>query len=54
MSFPISPSFPSVNSIVIDDYNHDQHPDILIAGNLYDAEIETARNDAGFGLLLLG
>ena len=25
-----------------------------MAGNLYDAEVETARNDAGYGMLLLG
>ncbi|MEL6944372.1 MAG: hypothetical protein AAFO82_17050 [Bacteroidota bacterium] len=28
--------------------------DILLAGNLYHAEVETTRNDAGYGLLLLG
>lgn len=52
--FPNIAQLSSVNSIVVDDYNNDQNPDILIAGNLYDAEVETARNDAGFGLLLLG
>lgn len=43
-----------VNSILIDDYTGDGHLDLLIAGNLYQSEIETARADAGFGLLLAG
>lgn len=44
----------SVNDLVIDDFDSDGHKDILLAGNLYVAEIETPRNDAGVGLLLLG
>ncbi len=46
--------FSSVNDILLDDINNDGHKDILIAGNLYASEIETPRNDAGFGLLLTG
>ncbi|MFT4565827.1 MAG: hypothetical protein ACI9FN_000780, partial [Saprospiraceae bacterium] len=44
----------SVNSIEVIDANRDGFKDILIAGNLYAAEIETPRNDASIGLLLLG
>ena len=44
----------SVNDIEIRDLNDDQNPDIILAGNLFHAEIETARNDAGFGLVLTG
>ncbi len=44
----------SVNGILIQDYNKDGFKDILIAGNLYASEIETPRNDAGYGLLLTG
>lgn len=44
----------SINSILIEDYDMDGNKDILISGNLYPAEIETPRNDAGTGLLLLG
>ena len=44
----------SINAILSDDYNEDGHLDILIAGNLYAAEIETPRNDASIGLLLFG
>lgn len=44
----------SINNILIDDYNLDGYKDILISGNLYQSEIETPRNDAGYGLLLCG
>jgi hypothetical protein len=44
----------SVNTIQIDDFNSDKNLDILIAGNLYEAEIRTPRNDASYGLLLKG
>ncbi len=44
----------SINDLLIDDFNNDQHLDILVAGNLYNAEVETTRNDAGYGLLLTG
>lgn len=43
-----------VNGSVIDDYNGDGNLDILIAGNLYVAEVETPRADGGVGLLLTG
>ncbi len=44
----------SVNQILIDDYDKDGHLDALIAGNLYVSEVETPRNDAGYGLFLKG
>lgn len=44
----------SINSILIEDFNQDGYLDILSCGNLYPAEIETPRNDAGMGLLLTG
>ncbi|MEM8888838.1 MAG: hypothetical protein AAGD28_12715 [Bacteroidota bacterium] len=34
--------------------NQDNHLDVLLAGNLFDAEVETTRNDAGIGVLLVG
>ncbi|WKN42414.1 VCBS repeat-containing protein [Tunicatimonas pelagia] len=51
---PAEAQFSSVNDILIADYNQDQNLDILLAGNLYGSEIETTRNDAGVGLVLLG
>jgi len=44
----------SINSILIDDYDKDGFQDLLVSGNLYPAEIETPRNDAGTGLFLKG
>ena len=46
--------FSSINNILVEDFNGDSHLDLLISGNLYAAEIETPRNDAGMGLLLTG
>ncbi len=43
-----------VNDIMVDDYNGDGNLDAIIAGNLYASEVETPRNDASNGLLLLG
>lgn len=44
----------SINQILVDDYDNDGHLDALIAGNLFVSEVETPRNDAGYGLLLKG
>lgn len=44
----------SINDFVVRDFNRDGHQDLLLAGNLFAAEVETPRNDAGIGLLLQG
>ena len=44
----------NVNDTSILDYNNDGHLDILAVSNLFVSEIETPRNDAGIGLLMLG
>ena len=51
---PNKAQFSSINDIIINDYNGDDHLDILTVGNLYNSEVETARNDAGKGLLMFG
>ncbi|WP_221233814.1 VCBS repeat-containing protein [Neolewinella aquimaris] len=51
---PASTQISSINSIVPLDYNGDAYPDFLLAGNLLHAEVETTRNDAGYGSILLG
>ncbi len=44
----------SINDILVKDFDKDGHLDLLVAGNLYDSEVETPRNDASIGLLLRG
>lgn len=41
-------------SLIIEDINGDGHLDILGAGNIYNAEVETVRYDASKGYILLG
>ena len=51
---PVEAQFSSVNDIVVEDFNLDGNLDVVLVGNLFVSEIETTRNDAGTGLLLLG
>ncbi|WP_242205230.1 VCBS repeat-containing protein [Aestuariivivens insulae] len=51
---PISAQFSAVNAIEVFDFNDDGHLDVLLAGNNYQSEVETTRNDASMGTLLLG
>jgi hypothetical protein len=51
---PYTTQLSSVNDILVGDYNNDSINDILLVGNMYHSEIETPRNDAGIGSLLLG
>lgn len=44
----------NLNDMLVRDFNGDGALDVLAVGNLYVSEIETPRNDAGTGLLLLG
>ena len=54
LSLPYQAQLSSINDILIEDYNRDGIKDMLIVGNLFTSEIETPRNDAGNGLLLIG
>ncbi|WP_299550842.1 VCBS repeat-containing protein [Seonamhaeicola sp.] len=51
---PVESQFSSINGILVNDYDKDGHLDALIAGNLYNSEVETPRNDASYGLFLKG
>ncbi len=42
----------SINDIVIEDFDKDGLNEILVAGNLYTSEVETTRNDAGYGAII--
>ena len=54
LPMPKLAQFSPIHGILITDVNKDGQKDIIIAGNLYDAEIETTRGDASIGLLMLG
>ena len=51
---PIEAQFAPVMGIEAEDINLDGNLDLLLVGNLFDAEVETVRYDAGRGLCLLG
>jgi len=51
---PIEAQVSGINKILVKDYDKDGFLDILVAGNLFMSEVETPRNDAGYGLFLKG
>ncbi|GHA25684.1 hypothetical protein GCM10007103_03670 [Salinimicrobium marinum] len=51
---PSGAQISSINQILVDDYDKDGKLDALIAGNLFWSEVETTRNDAGYGMFLKG
>lgn len=53
-ALPAEAQFAPVNCILVNDYNKDGLPDILLAGNEYEAEVMTGQYDASYGLVLLG
>lgn len=53
-NLPIEAQFSSINDFLVKDLNDDENLDILLIGNMFGSEIETTRNDAGIGLVLLG
>jgi len=52
-NLPIQAQMAPVNGIVLKDVNNDDKMDIVIAGNMYQAEVETQRYDAGTGGIFL-
>lgn len=38
----------------MEDFNRDDNLDALLSGNLYQSEVETPKNDASYGVLLIG
>lgn len=53
-ALPNEAQFSPILGICLDDLNQDGNTDILALGNLFGAEIETVRYDAGRGVALLG
>ncbi len=54
VKLPMEVQLSSVNVILPQDFDQDGNMDVVVAGNLYGSEVETPRNDAGFGLFLKG
>lgn len=52
--FPNIAQISATTAFVARDFNKDGITDVLMAGNHFDAEVETTRHDASNGLLLLG
>jgi len=53
ISLPFLAQISSINDILLIDLDHDGDKDILATGNLFTSEIETPRNDAGYGVVLI-
>ena len=51
---PNSAQIAPINGSLIMDLNDDGHKDLIVAGNMFGAEVETSRYDAGIGCVLLG
>jgi hypothetical protein len=51
---PYQAQFSNINALVVEDIDRDGNLDVVLGGNLYNAEVETPRNDASFGLWLKG
>ena len=52
--FPLMAQIAPVNAMVCTDVDGDGHPDLILAGNEYQAAVLTGRYDASYGLLLRG
>lgn len=51
---PYQAQFSNINALVVEDIDRDGNLDVVLGGNLYNAEVETPRNDASYGLWLKG
>jgi len=51
---PMEAQYSNINAFVVKDFDSDGNLDLVIGGNLYNAEVETPRNDASYGLWLKG
>ena len=51
---PYQAQFSNIHALVVEDIDRDGYLDVVLGGNLYNAEVETPRNDASYGLWLKG
>ncbi|HEY8937103.1 MAG TPA: VCBS repeat-containing protein [Cyclobacteriaceae bacterium] len=52
--FPLEAQFAPINSILCTDLNNDQNIDLILAGNEFQNDVIQGRDDASFGLVLMG
>ena len=52
--YPQLAQLSSINKFIVKDFDSDGNLDAVLAGNLYNSEVETPRNDSSFGLFLQG
>ena len=50
---PFKAQISVVNDILVEDFNNDTFPDLLLVGNLYEISTQLGRQDASHGVLLL-
>lgn len=53
-NLPYQAQLSNINDMLIDDFNKDGNLDVLTVSNLFVSEVETPRNDAGTGSMMLG
>ena len=53
-SLPSLAQITNTSRIVVEDINADDNLDLILFGNMYGFEVETPRQDAGYGMLMLG
>ncbi|MEM6843875.1 MAG: hypothetical protein AAF632_16740 [Bacteroidota bacterium] len=51
-TFPNEAQLSSINTIASSPTNSSSNQQFIVAGNLYTSEVETPRNDAGYGIVL--
>ncbi len=51
---PKATQFSTLNAVIADDFNEDGKTDAIMAGNFFPVNVQLGRNDASYGLLLLG
>lgn len=53
-TLPTEAQFSSVSAITLNDLDKDGNMDAILGGNFYVAEVETPKNDASYGVILMG
>jgi len=53
-ALPLAAQFSPIYGILVEDFDKDDFPDILLGGNLHGVKPEVGRYDASYGLMLKG